>query len=116
MTKLRTLTPTHPTDGLVDVKNSSEIESFRARFRTFAMPRASIYLRQQMVQGQERSFIQVFPQGTSIVVNLDTFEFVSAETGVGALRSFVEKFGSEAPGWAFDVDRPMVLGGIAWPR
>ena len=72
--------------------------------------------RKKVLQNQECAFEPSFPLGTSIVVNLDTFEFVSAETGVGALKSFVEKFGNEASGWAFDVDRPTVLGGNAWPR
>ena len=59
----------------------------------------------------EPYFARVLPRGTAVVVNLRTFEFVHAPTRAAALKLFVTKFGRDASGWAFDVGRPVTLGG-----
>ncbi len=56
-------------------------------------------------------FAAVLPHGTSVVVDLTTFEFVHAATRSAALKAFVARFGSDARGWAFEIGVPMNAGG-----
>ena len=63
----------------------------------------------------EAALAAQFPVGTSIVIDLATFEIVHAATRTTALKAFVARFGRSASGWAFDVDRPMLVGGGACP-
>ena len=58
----------------------------------------------------EPYFARVLPTGTAIVVNLVSYEFVHAPTRASALKSFVARFGHEAPGWAFESGVPMSAG------
>lgn len=63
----------------------------------------------------EISFERSFEVGTSIVVDLATFDYVSAATRTSALKAFIARFGKTASGWAFEVGRPMAVGGGACP-
>jgi hypothetical protein len=63
----------------------------------------------------EVSFVDHVSSGTSIVINLATFEYVQAGTRTSALKAFIARFGKTASGWAFEVGRPMTVGGGACP-
>jgi hypothetical protein len=56
-----------------------------------------------------------FPEGTSIVIDLATFEIVHAAKRTSALKAFIARFGKSASGWSFDVGRPLMVGGGACP-
>ena len=56
-----------------------------------------------------------FPEGTSIVIDLATFEIVHAAKRTAALKAFIARFGKSATGWSFDVGRPLLVGGGACP-
>ena len=60
-------------------------------------------------------FLTHYPRGTSIVLTLNTFDFVSAANRTDALKAFVARFGANTSGWAFEVDKPVFVGGSAWP-
>jgi hypothetical protein len=66
-----------------------------------------------ILRAAEISFARSFPAGTSVVINLTTFEFVRANTRTEALKTFLAAFGRSATGWAFEVGRPIVVGGGA---
>ena len=68
--------------------------------------------RKQFVREMEAGFAEAFPVGASIIVHQYSFNFVSAENGVLALKQFVEAFGGEAKGWAFGIGRPMMMGAV----
>ncbi len=68
-----------------------------------------------VLRAMEIDFERTYPEGTSIVVDLVTFDFVHAATRTAALKTFVARFGKTAAGWAFDVGRPMTVGGGACP-
>jgi hypothetical protein len=55
-------------------------------------------------------FVQAFPEGTSVVIDLTTCNFVHAPTRTEALKLFISKFGRDAKGWSFDVGVPMRVG------
>ena len=63
----------------------------------------------------EVSFADYFSVGTSIIVDLATFEYVQAPTRTAALKAFIARYSKTASGWAFEVGRPMVVGGGACP-
>ncbi len=68
-----------------------------------------------ILRAVEICFERSFDVGTSIVVDLGTFGYVSAATRTAALKAFVARFGKTASGWAFEVAKPMVVGGGACP-
>lgn len=59
----------------------------------------------------EPDFAAVLPHGTSVVMDLRTFEFVHAATRSAALMVFIARFGRDAHGWAFEIGVPMNAGG-----
>ena len=66
--------------------------------------------RQHVLRALEARFASHFPVGSSVVIELDTFGFVTGATRARALRAFIDTFGKDAPGWAFDVGRPLSVG------
>ncbi len=83
---------------------------------TAKLGRYDTEMRKTLIQSMEDQFSGVFAQGTSVVVSLESFEFVSADTRVAALKLFVDTYGAVAQGWAFDVKRPIVIGVHSWPK
>lgn len=58
----------------------------------------------------ERVFARHVPAGTSVALNMMTFEFVIARTRTSALKAYVTRFGTTARGWVFEAMRPMTIG------
>jgi hypothetical protein len=61
---------------------------------------------------------QQLPTGTRFIINIETGHYVSAASGVEAIRLFEQRFGQDAVGWSFDVGRPLTVGSGAnfWRR
>jgi hypothetical protein len=90
----------------------SELKVFRHQFLQAGSDECA---KAAILRAAEIGFRRRFPFGTSIVIDLATFEFVLASTRTAALKDFVATFGKSASGWAFDVGRPMAVGGGACP-
>lgn len=88
------------------------LQSFRDQFLQSDRNQHS---RAGILRAVEISFERSFKAGTSIVINLATFDYVSAPTRTAALKAFLARFGATASGWAFEVGKPMVVGGGACP-
>jgi hypothetical protein len=100
--------------------NASIVDEFRSRLKAraefYAQFREDSVAWAAVVDDVEHRFAAVFTSGTSIVLCLATFDFVHAPSRTAALKAFVRRFGQSASGWAFDVNRPMLVGGGACPR
>ena len=64
----------------------------------------------------EPMFAQVLPQGTSVVVDLRSRQFVHAAQRSQALKLFIGQFGEDAAGWTFEVGVPMTIGAGNCPK
>lgn len=63
-----------------------------------------------VLEDVERIFARHVPAGTSVALNLTTFEFVVARTRASALKAYITRFGTSARGWVFETLRPMTVG------
>jgi hypothetical protein len=63
----------------------------------------------------EGEFSSWYPRGTSVVLALDTCEFVVAVKRADALKAFISRYDKRTSGWAFDAGRPVVVGGGVCP-
>ena len=88
------------------------LQSFRDQFQQSGSDQRA---RAGVLRAVEISFERSFKVGNSIVINLATFDYVSAPTRTAALKAFIARFGTTTSGWAFEVGRPMVVGGGACP-
>ena len=53
--------------------------------------------------------------GTTVIINVDTGEYVSASSWFEALEQYQRRFGNDGPfGWSFEVGRPIFVGGGLW--
>ena len=62
------------------------------------------------------AFAQLAP-GTTVIIDIATGEYVSAEDWHEAEQAFEQRFGKiERLSYTFDVDRPLFIGGGLWRR
>lgn len=72
--------------------------------------------RRQRARQLELEFIGRLATGTSVVIELEAFAFVTGQSRSSALKAFIDTFGRNAKGWAFEVDVPMSAGGSLCTR
>lgn len=69
--------------------------------------------RRLLLREVEVSISATLAVGTAVVVDLASFEHVQGASRTVALKAFITRFGKGASGWAFEVGRPLEVGGGA---
>ena len=66
-------------------------------------------------QQQNADVIAGLPIGATVIIDIESGDFVSGPTWQDAERVYVQRFGDEnRPSFTFDVGRPLFIGGHLW--